>query len=329
MYSYLRDKSTEIQMFVTTHSTNFVDSVSFQNIYLLSRDHERKTVCTSLDDGDGALKIPAELGLRLSTVFMYDRLVFVEGPSDEAVLRELARTIGADMPKSNVGFVQMGGVANFAHYAAEGTVDLLARRRIRMWFVTDRDERSDDEVRAMLDRLGDRAQLTVLKRRELENYLLYPPAVLALIKEKRASTHPTGQEPNEENVALALASAAESLRPTVEEMRSNRVALKPVYLQRRGIEGNAEERITSAIADLEERLQCLAEQRQSVSKELDAEWGRRATEIAPGAVILDECCKKFGVRFNKEAGDSARLARLIPTSAIAEELRNLLQEIAC
>src|SRR5205823_8897376 len=45
VYSFLRDKSEETQMFVTTHSTNFVDSVSFQNIYLVSKDKAQRTVC--------------------------------------------------------------------------------------------------------------------------------------------------------------------------------------------------------------------------------------------------------------------------------------------
>ena len=30
--SYLRTKSSSVQMFITTHSTNFVDSASFQNV---------------------------------------------------------------------------------------------------------------------------------------------------------------------------------------------------------------------------------------------------------------------------------------------------------
>jgi hypothetical protein len=109
VYSYLRERSQAVQMFVTTHSTNFVDSVSFQNIYLVSRARGGRTAVERLDSGAGALRIPAELGLRLSTVFMYDRLLFVEGPSDEAVLRELAKTLGIDLATANVGFVQMGG----------------------------------------------------------------------------------------------------------------------------------------------------------------------------------------------------------------------------
>jgi putative ATP-dependent endonuclease of the OLD family len=51
VYSYLRERSQGVQMFVTTHSTNFVDSVSFQNIYLVSRNESRRTVLEQLDMG--------------------------------------------------------------------------------------------------------------------------------------------------------------------------------------------------------------------------------------------------------------------------------------
>jgi energy-coupling factor transporter ATP-binding protein EcfA2 len=77
--SYLRDKSRDVQMFLTTHSTEFVDSSFYRNIYLISKDKKKRTTCMPIEGEDEALKIPSELGLRPSTVFMYDRLVFVEG----------------------------------------------------------------------------------------------------------------------------------------------------------------------------------------------------------------------------------------------------------
>ncbi len=75
---YLREKSETIQMFVTTHSTDFVDSVSFQNVFLVSRGSRNRTISQTVEAEEGALRIPAELGLRLSTVFMFDKLMFVD-----------------------------------------------------------------------------------------------------------------------------------------------------------------------------------------------------------------------------------------------------------
>src|SRR5208282_3018444 len=86
MANYLRRKSQEVQAFVTTHSTEFVDTASFENAYLVSRGADKKTVCDSLSATDASLRIPTELGLRLSTVFMYERLIFVEGATDETIL---------------------------------------------------------------------------------------------------------------------------------------------------------------------------------------------------------------------------------------------------
>jgi putative ATP-dependent endonuclease of OLD family len=230
VYSYLRDRSQAVQMFVTTHSTNFVDSVSFQNIYLVSRDRSARSTVERLDSGDEALRIPAELGLRLSTVFMYDRLLFVEGPSDEAVLRELAKTLDADFARANIGFVQMGGIRNFVHFAAQGTIDLLARRRIRLGFVADRDERDDLEVQKMVKRLGQSAGLKVLDRRELENYLFSPAAIVRFIEEKRsAAARQRDQSPSESETQATIEEEARNLKDEVIRLRYEATVLKPVF----------------------------------------------------------------------------------------------------
>src|SRR6266481_3856140 len=118
---YLREKSESIQMFITTHSTDFIDSNSFQFVFLVSRGIRNRTQCQTVDPNEGAMSIPAELGLRLSTVFMFDRLIFVEGPSDESVLRGIAKKLPVDLTRANVGFVYMTGARNFAHFAAEST----------------------------------------------------------------------------------------------------------------------------------------------------------------------------------------------------------------
>jgi putative ATP-dependent endonuclease of OLD family len=327
VYQYLRDKSREIQIFVTTHSTSFVDSISFQNTYLVSKDMNMRTLIRALDTGDGPMKLPSELGLRLSTVFMFDRLVFVEGPSDEAVLRELCKTLDLDIATANVGFVQMGGVRNFAHFAAQATIELLSRRQVQMWFIADRDERDDADVKRMMSQLGSRARLHILKRRELENYLLDAEATVRFIAQKRALGRIPGEQPSLEQVRGAILAAAQGLRDEVIRLRTHKALLGPVHLTGRSVEGDVPQRIEAAIAELQDRRQRIDSTRSSITAQVEAVWPDEAMECAPGAEILAHATKGFNVSFSKETGDSARLAQLLSKVAIPGELRDLLQDI--
>jgi predicted ATP-dependent endonuclease of OLD family len=325
--SYLRNKSSDVQMFLTTHSTEFVDSSLYQNIYLISRDANNRTVCLPVGGEEDALRIPSELGLRPSTVFMYDRLVFVEGPSDEAVLRELARKLDIDFSRANVGFVHMGGVRNFAHFAAGATLELLSRRQIGLWFVADRDESDDVEVARMIERLGGRANLTVLRRRELENYLLNEQAIQSFILEKRKAMGSNGPVPTLEVIREALHTQAESLKDQVIRLRLERRLLKPVFLHTRDVTGSIADRVNRSIEDLKQRLESIDNQRGEISDGLEQDWGNRSLLEVPGSLILEKVASQFAVSFNKSAGDSERLARAMPALAIALELTDLLSQI--
>jgi energy-coupling factor transporter ATP-binding protein EcfA2 len=324
MYSYLREKSKSQQIFVTTHSTNFVDSVSFQNIYLVARENERTTI-NVVDKEDGALEIPTSLGLRLSTVFMYDRLLFVEGPSDEAVLREFARILDIDLAGANMNFVQMGGVTNFAHYAAESTLSLLSRKNLKLWFLTDRDERSDGDVQAMMQKLGENARLLVTESRDLESYLLNPKSVQHFIASKLENLG--GDLPSVEEVRVELNNAAISLKEEVIARRINSKLLKPIYLQTRAVRGTLEDKLHNGIVELQNRLDSVATVSESIKNATSENWEVNAMKLTPGADILDKCCKYFGVRFQKEAGDSTRLASCIERSEVPREIANFLKEV--
>jgi hypothetical protein len=328
MANYLREKARDIQMFVTTHSTDFVDSVSFKNVFLISRDSQNKTVCRAVEADEGASQIPAELGLRLSTVFMFERIVFVEGPSDENVLRELAAKLSLDLARYAVGFVYMRGVRNFAHFAAEATLDLLSRRRIEIWFVTDRDESEDAEVNRMVARLSGRAKLIVLRKREIENYLLNEVAIAAFVDEKQKAGGSNSQRPELEAVRNVIDEEAAKLKAELVRLRLERRLLKPVFLHTRAVAGTIEERIRSAIDHLTQRFDGIEAQKTAVTQEIDRDWPSNALDCVPGTLLLEKVALRFGVTFSKDRGDTERLARLLPGNSIDVELTKLLHEIA-
>lgn len=325
--NYLREKSGDVQMFVTTHSTEFVDSVSFQNAYLVSKDKDGKTACQLVEAEAEALRIPAELGLRLSTVFMFDRLLFVEGPSDEGVIRSLAQKLGVDLTKCNLGFVQMGGVKNFANFAADATLDLLSRRQVSMWFLVDRDEMEDDDVKRMVARLGNRAHLKVLRRRELENYLLNDEGVRAFVAEKLKAAKKTSDGATPEAVRKAIGEAVKSLKSEVVRLKLERRVLTPVYLQSRKYTGTAEERIGAAAADLNRRLAELGKEKDCIQEKIDERWDADGVNLVPGTLVLEKVADAFGVKFKKDKGDSEKLAALTPENSVPHDIKDLLDEI--
>ncbi len=324
---YLREKSQSIQMFVTTHSTEFVDSVSFQHVFLVFRDLKRRTVCQTVEAEEGALRIPAELGLKLSTVFMFDKLIFVEGPSDEGILREMAKKLQLDLTRANVGFVYMKGVRNFAHFAAESTLSLLSRRKIQMWFLADRDENSDADVARMMERLDGRARLKVFHRRELENYLLDDHAISTFVEDKQRASGVSGPRPDPETVNRYLHEEAASLKGEVVRLRLEKRLLSPIFLHTRTNVGTIEERMRRAIDSLNERLGRIGNERTEIAADLDQHWGDRALTDVPGTILLEQLARKYGVAFSKDKGDGELLARLLPAESIAPEIRELLEEV--
>lgn len=322
VHSYLQEKSKTKQFFVTTHSTNFVDAVSPQHIYLIARGENGISTCSSLTEGDVPLKLPAELGIRLSTVFMFDRIVFVEGPSDESVLRELASINGIDLNGAGVAFVHMGGVANFTHYAAESTLDLLSRRRVKMWFIIDRDERDGTEIDKMIEKLGDRAELFVLQRRELENFLVEENAVCAFVKEK------TGNHIQPADYKIAVDKAVDAVAGKVANLYIEKKFLSPIYLRGKNIDGDVRERLNSAIEKITERLSDLEKNVMDVEAQIAAGWNfEKAVQLVPGELFLQEICKTLGCSFQKSRGDSVKLAKHLRKLKMPKQINDIFNAI--
>jgi hypothetical protein len=264
---------------------------------------------------------------------MYDRLVFVEGPSDEAILRELAVALGITLADANVGFISMGGARNFTHYAATATLTFLNKRRVDCWFILDRDEARDGEVRELRDRFEGLAAVHVLQRREVENYLLIPRAIALLVRAKCDEGGHRIDAPLE-RVEEVLYEQARALKEHAIERRAARDLLIPELPKRdavlTGSTASLEERLANELHHMRERLEARqAEVVNVVAKataEVDEKWDQRWSDLVPGDLLLDNTFRSFGVRYRKTR-DGARLAALLEKGDVAAELAALLSRI--
>jgi putative ATP-dependent endonuclease of the OLD family len=334
MMRYLKTVGQECQIFITTHSTNFLDTAEMRNVYLASRNESTTVQLLSMADAEES--IPRELGIRLSSLFMFDRLVFVEGPSDEDVIREWASTLEINFSQANVGFVSMDGVRNFAHYATEKTIAFLSRRQVKLYFVLDRDERDDTEIKRLTDRLGRQANVTLLNRREIENYLLNPRAIAEFIVVKQQfAGNADVKWPSVASISDQIAESAEKLKSFAIEKRISRIACKPVYPDRDSIhppEPDADIliRVSKELSRQQTILQEVAEKLPQIAEReaesVNANWQGTKLDIVPGDLLLDDVCRAFGVRFVKER-DASRLASLMRADEIADDIKQLLRRI--
>lgn len=334
MLKYLQRASKRTQIFITTHSTNFLDTHDVRNVYLVSKSPD--VIVEELDFDSAQSALPANLGLRLSSLFMYDSLVFVEGASDEAVLREFAATLGLNLGQAGVGFVHMGGIRNFGYFAAESTLSTLTRRRIPLFFIVDRDEMSDDDVLRFSERMGEGAVVHVLERREIENYLLAPQAVAAFIANAAANADVQRSIPAEARVGEEIQSAATGLKDATFARVAVRNFIKPLYFDLGAImeptEGNeglrerAEKDAERLRAEMASRLASLGGDIAAAQTVFDTRWTGGELHMAPGALILDSVCQKYGVRYRKSR-DAGPLAALVSRDRIAPEIETLLRSI--
>ncbi|HEX5404205.1 MAG TPA: AAA family ATPase [Pseudonocardiaceae bacterium] len=333
MMRYLKSVSMSTQVFLTTHSTNFLDTGDMRNIYMIQKNESTLVRHLNIDDAES--EIPKELGIRLSSIFMFDRLIFVEGISDELVLRAFAQSLGYNLGQANVGFVVMGGARNFTHYAAQATISLLTKRQVKSLFVLDRDEREQIQIEKLLGQLGGQAGLHVLKNREIENYLLDPVSLADFIGQKSIRAGLRAVEVGASEVAEKLPIIAENLRETT-LMKRVAAQLCGVHRVDRNKLFEEADRTTlmdaavSAISDLEESITALKSQVSEMVHDSESEisgmWESHKMSIAPGHEILDNLLKEYGLRFNKDR-DSGDLALLIPKDRIPSEIKEMLRTI--
>ena len=328
MMEYLRKISSRCQIFLTTHSTNFLDIADLRNVYLVKRD--TSTYVQHLDVEEAEEAIPQELGIRLSSLFMYDRLVFVEGPSDEQILRAFASTLGINLSRTGVGFVTTGGARNFTHYANAATLSFLSKRRVKLYFILDRDERDLPEIDKLRGQLGDLGELRVLGRRELENYLLNAAALSRYIADK-GLVNP----PESDDVEQLMVQATNELLEVAIERRVLKVTYKPIIPDRSAV---IERREKGFVTALSEQLTESANQVSVLKEGIDAQLeearkvlqGLRPTELLaeiPGDAIIDSIFRNYSLRFNKRK-DSPKIASIMEASEIPEEIKGLLVDLS-
>lgn len=261
---------------------------------------------------------------------MYDTLVFVEGKSDESMIRTWASKIGENLNQANVGFIKMEGSRNIMRYASENTLSFLQKRQVRLCFLIDIDERSNHEIEI----LEKKANVHILKKREIENYLIVPRAIAKFIKQKQ------DLGPNKDNhLEYSVDEIQKTLEECVEKLKQLTIDKRVTHLLCKSMHWKLEddqsisilEKITNKskrmISDLEEIQSKMQSIYEDQVREVDRIWDSQKFDLVPGDELLDMVCKKYNVRFKKRGGDGTLLAEQMNKEEIDEEVQQFIHKI--
>jgi predicted ATPase len=169
-FSILKQLSKARQIFVTTHSTVFVDQTDLKDTFI-SKIEGDQTKIFRVSEPENLKNILFELGIRPSDVFYSNAILFVEGPSDKAVYPIWARKLGTDLEAHNISVIPTYGKSSGKYHLKMWTG---ATQNVQIPFFMILDKGVDKEAKELVkdEILKYNQNLFTLKEGSLEDY--YP-----------------------------------------------------------------------------------------------------------------------------------------------------------
>lgn len=309
------------QVIATTHSATMLDLAGdAAAIWLVERSGAVSTIRRVPRDR----RLLDGLGVRLSDVFAAERLLVVEGPSDVAVFEAWW---GPELRAARAQVVSAGGGDASRRADWYAAVTNAGHALVRsVLFVRDRDELDDEAVAA----LQDRGQVHVLDVREVENYFIVAPDVIAAALSEVATD---GQVAGSE-VAGELEAMAPSFKPVVIVRRvvGRLAAIHALTWQQMSALSDSPDlgTLRSYVErNLDDARTALRELDETWTAETDCvteRWGADWMDLAPGGELLGQLWASHGARYDKRR-DGARIAAAMdPPASLGERVRAFLAD---
>lgn len=333
----------ERQIFVTTHSPTFINIPRDRSLYQV-RLNENRTAISLYDDSNSLDAVLEDIGSRNSDVLLSDAVLFVEGPGDRRVFEIWSEKLNLSLEEQNVTVVPMGGGSDSTRSTrvrSDVLEGISQKAPVPHLFVLDRDERSSVEINKLMETLTGRVIL--LDRRELENYLLVPRALLAAIRSKHSNDPAMTRKvdsASEGEIGKLIGDTADNLFNLVlmKRIRSEIAGLRDGLLPRDIVMGLSHKthfkhfpRIIRKKIEtrIKGHLDLLGIDKvvQRVRAMLEDEWSdtQRRLWIAPGEEIIATVFHHFGSEY-KKPNDTVRIAREMREDEIADEINNLIRK---
>jgi len=300
----LREIGPDVVM--ATHSTEIISEVDPGEILIIDKSRKSAERLKDIEGIQAALNsIGSVQNITLTRLARNRRVVFLEGPSDYALLRKFARKLGyAELGDgSEITPIDAGGFSSWERIRAFAWgVERTLESSLRLSAVFDRDYWCQEQVDSILAELQKHIDFVhIHRRKELENYLLVPAVIERAVK--KALSERAKNEILEEAIDQTLDRITTELKASVQ---GQCIAKRDSFLQRTSRDQSTT--ITETVT------------------EFDQKWGglESRLEVVPGKLVLrrlrEELQSKYGISLTE-----ARIVNEFRRNEIPSDLCELLR----
>ena len=182
------------QYVIATHAPEVISEAGACPVLRIEwRDEASQCTAFSERTTEVSRSLLTDVGARLSDVFGFDHVLWVEGPSDQACIRVLTET--EFQPIKGLAILPVRDTGNFERRRAGDIVAIYRQASMgsallppTVGFLLDRDGRTQKEIQEVGEETS--GAVTFLERRMLENYLLQPEAIHAVLATELSDNAP-------------------------------------------------------------------------------------------------------------------------------------------
>ncbi|MGG1663306.1 ATP-dependent nuclease [Brevibacillus sp. NRS-1366] len=323
--------STSAQIFLTTHSTAFVENAWDQSIYLVIKNiaPAQETFETKVNYISGNLIVNAakEVGINVNALLIKRSIIFVEGKSDELIIRHYIRKYYSQL-NTYIGFVDMNGESNYRRYAEASSMQVFKESGMQTYFILDSDNMTQETKKQRIADHPEGSTLDFWNGHCIENLFIYPTILQKYIKSKTGNSEITIEEVNHKInstlecikvLALKKYVGEKYLRP----IAPNRSKKNEIFISFDEVKSWYDAKKDS----MQSKLNNLISFEQLVS-EFEEKWDTCKGELIPGDKFMDVFCKEFGeFSYHKDEQNINHLTKDLDHDEWPSEIRNFVTRI--
>jgi len=194
LVDFFRILSKDTQLILTSHNKAFIDCLNEEEIYRVEHFDDIGSKVRRLDSQSDRWSLLEHLGISLSGSEKAEGtfaklVVFTEGPSDVEYIEKFANKIGKheQFLEYKPLCIPIEGSAKRRNKVDPIIFDKIWKDRLGVpapiFLILDKDESTQQEITKDVELFGE-SRIHYLNRREIENYMLNPKAILELLREK-------------------------------------------------------------------------------------------------------------------------------------------------